>query len=130
LLQQNDLLAYCKEKGIHLTGYSPLGSGDRSAGMKQENEPNMFALKTIKSLAAKYNATEGQVLIAWSTMRGTAVIPKSTNEGRIKENLAAAKINFDIEDINELAALDKPYRYVTGKFFEVPEKGYDNIYDE
>jgi alcohol dehydrogenase (NADP+) len=90
----------------------------------------MFALKTIKSLAAKYNATEGQVLIAWSTMRGTAVIPKSTNEGRIKENLAAAKINFDIEDINELAALDKPYRYVTGKFFEVPEKGYDNIYDE
>jgi alcohol dehydrogenase (NADP+) len=130
LLQQNDLLAYCKEKGIHLTGYSPLGSGDRSAGMKQENEPNMFALKTIKSLAAKYNATEGQVLIAWSAMRGTAVIPKSTNEGRIKENLAAAKINFDIEDINELAALDKPYRYVTGKFFEVPEKGYDNIYDE
>jgi len=130
LLQQHDLLAYCNHKGIHLTGYSPLGSGDRSASMKQENEPNMFELETIKNLATKYNATEGQVLIAWSVMRGTAVIPKSTNAGRIKENLAAARIHFDIEDNNELAALDRRYRYVTGAFFEVPEKGYDNIYDE
>ncbi|MDP5078245.1 MAG: aldo/keto reductase [Nonlabens sp.] len=130
LLQQNELLTYCNHKGIHLTGYSPLGSGDRSDGMKQEDEPNMFELETIKELAKKHHATEGQVLIAWSAMRGTAVIPKSTNEGRIKENLAAARINFDLEDRNELAKLDRRYRYVTGKFFEVPEKGYDNIYDE
>lgn len=130
LLQQNELLTYCNHKGIHLTGYSPLGSGDRSDGMKQENEPNMFELETIKELAKKHHATEGQVLIAWSAMRGTAVIPKSTNEGRIRENLAAARINFDLEDRNELAKLDRRYRYVTGKFFEVPEKGYDNIYDE
>lgn len=130
LLQQNELLTYCNHKGIHLTGYSPLGSGDRSDGMKQEDEPNMFELETIKKLAAKHHATEGQVLIAWSAMRGTAVIPKSTNEGRIKENLAAERINFDLEDRNELAKLDRRYRYVTGKFFEVPEKGYDNIYDE
>lgn len=130
LLQQNELLSYCRHHGIHLTAYSPLGSGDRSEGMKQENEPNMFALETIKQLAAKHHVTEGQVLIAWSVMRGTAVIPKSTNEDRIKENLAAASINFNLEDINTLAALDKGYRYVTGKFFEVPEKGYANLYDE
>jgi alcohol dehydrogenase (NADP+) len=130
LLQQNELFAYCSKKGIHLTAYSPLGSGDRSEGMKQDNEPNMLENDTIKSIANKYNASPGQVLINWSADRGTAVIPKSTNEGRIKENLASDSIDFDKEDLKQLADMDQHYRYVTGKFFEVPEKGYDTIYDE
>jgi alcohol dehydrogenase (NADP+) len=130
LLQQNELFAYCSKKGIHLTAYSPLGSGDRSEGMKQDNEPNMLENDTIKSIANKYNASPGQVLINWSADRGTAVIPKSTNEGRIKENLASDSIDFDKEDLKQLADMDQQYRYVTGKFFEIPEKGYDTIYDE
>jgi alcohol dehydrogenase (NADP+) len=130
LLQQNELFAYCSKKGIHLTAYSPLGSGDRSEGMKQDNEPNMLENDTIKSIANKYNASPGQVLIHWSADRGTAVIPKSTNEGRIKENLASDSIDFDKEDLKQLADMDQQYRYVTGKFFEIPEKGYDTIYDE
>lgn len=130
LLQQNELFEYCSNKGIHLTGYSPLGSGDRSDEMKQDNEPNMLQNATITSIASKHNASPGQVLINWSAHRGTAVIPKSTNEGRIKENLAAPTVNFDQEDLKNLAGMDKHYRYVTGKFYEVAEKGYPNIYDE
>ena len=34
LLQQPDLLAFCRADGIHLTAYSPLGSGDRPAQLK------------------------------------------------------------------------------------------------
>lgn len=130
LLQQNELFEYCSNKGIHLTGYSPLGSGDRSDEMKQDNEPNMLQNATITSIASKHNASPGQVLINWSAHRGTAVIPKSTNEGRIKENLAAPTVKFDQEDLKNLADMDEHYRYVTGKFYEVAEKGYPNIYDE
>lgn len=130
LLQQEALYEFCSKHSIHLTGYSPLGSGDRSDSMKQENEPNMFELGTIKKIAVKHNATPGQVLINWSVSRGTSVIPKSTNEGRIKENLAAAALHFDQQDLKDLAALDQHYRYITGKFFEVPEKGYINIYND
>jgi len=130
LLQQNDLFEYCSKNGIHLTGYSPLGSGDRSDGMKQDDEPNMFELETVKALAEKHNCSAGQILIGWSAQRGTGVIPKSTNEGRIKENIASAAVNFDEQDLKDLAQLDRNYRFVTGKFFEVPEKGYENIYDE
>ncbi|MGB3591409.1 MAG: aldo/keto reductase [Nonlabens sp.] len=130
LLQQNELFEFCSKNGIHLTAYSPLGSGDRSDGMKQENEPNMLENETIKKIADNHNATSGQVLINWSAQRGTAVIPKSTNEGRIKENLAAARLKLNESDLKELAGMDRHYRFVTGKFFEVPEKGYDNIYDE
>lgn len=130
LLQQNDLFEYCSNKGIHLTGYSPLGSGDRSDGMKQENEPNMFEKETVQKIASKHNVSPAQVLINWSAQRGAAVIPKSTNAGRIKENLEAARLQLDQDDLKELAQLDEHYRYVTGKFFEIPEKGYPNIYDE
>ena len=72
----------------------------------------------------------GQILIAWSHHRGTAVIPKSTSENHIQSNIASAAVNFDKQDLKDLAAMDRNYRYVTGKFFEVPEKGYDNIYNE
>jgi alcohol dehydrogenase (NADP+) len=58
------------------------------------------------------------------------VIPKSTSEGHIKDNIASAAVNLDEQDLKDLAKLDRNYRYVTGKFFEVPEKGYTNIYDE
>ncbi|PQJ32097.1 aldehyde oxidoreductase [Nonlabens arenilitoris] len=130
LLQQNDLFEYCSKQGIHLTGYSPLGSGDRSDGMKQENEPNMFEKTAVQKIASKHNVSPAQVLINWSAQRGTAVIPKSTNPGRIKENLEAARLQLDKDDLKDLAQLDEHYRYVTGKFFEVEEKGYKNIYDE
>ncbi len=130
LLQQDELFEYCSKQGIHLTAYSPLGSGDRSDGMKQENEPNMFEMETVKALAKKHNVEPGQILIAWSHHRGTAVIPKSTSENHIKDNLASAGVNLDKQDMKDLGDLDRHYRYVTGKFFEVPEKGYKNIYDE
>ncbi len=130
LLQQDDLFNYCSSKGIHLTGYSPLGSGDRSEQMKQENEPNMMDNPTIKNIAQKHNAHPAQVLIKWSEHRGTAVIPKSTTDSHIISNIQSARINLDQEDLNELAKMDRNYRYVTGKFFEAPSKGYTNIYDE
>jgi alcohol dehydrogenase (NADP+) len=130
LLQQNELFEFCSKHGIHMTAYSPLGSGDRSDGMKQEDEPNMFDIETVQALAKKHNVEPGQVLIAWSYHRGTGVIPKSTSEGHIKDNIASAAVNFDEQDLKDLAKLDRHYRYVTGKFFEVPEKGYANIYDE
>ena len=130
LLQQDDLFLFCSKNDIHLTAYSPLGSGDRSDGMKQDNEPNMLELETVTALAKKHKVKPGQILIAWSHQRGTAVIPKSTSEGHIIDNIASAAVNFDQQDLKDLAGLDRNYRYVTGKFFEVPEKGYANIYDE
>lgn len=130
LLQQKELVDFCKEENIFLTAYSPLGSGDRSSEMKAQDEPSLMEIESIKKIAKKHDATPAQVLINWHANRGTAVIPKSTTPSHIESNFRAAKVELDKEDMETIASLDKNYRFITGKFFEAPEKGYVNIYDE
>lgn len=129
-LQQNELLEFCKKHSIHLTAYSPLGSGDRTDAMKAPDEPSLLENKVIKEIAKKHSATPGQVLIKWSVLRGTAVIPKSVNEGRIIENLKSISVNLDEEDLKKIANLNENFRYVTGGFFVTEGNTYENIYDE
>jgi len=129
-LQQDELLSFCHKNDIHLTAYSPLGSGDRSAQMKADDEPSLLDNAVIKDIASKHKATAAQVLIAFHLHRHTAVIPKSTNPDRIKENLKSENLRLDDEDMNKIKALDKHYRYVNGKFFETSDGKYSNIYDE
>ena len=81
-LQQDKLLGFCSKNGINVTAYSPLGSGDRSEEMKAADEPSLLENPVINKIAKKHGASAGQILIKWSEQRGTAVIPKSTNEGR------------------------------------------------
>lgn len=130
LLQQNDLLEFCKKKNILVTAYSPLGSGDRAKAMKADDEPNMLEMETIREIAKKHNALPAQILIAWHNHRGCAAIPKSVTKQHIISNFLAADVSLTDEDMKKIARLDRHYRFITGKFFEEPSKGYVNIYDE
>jgi len=116
-LPQNELIDFCQKHGIHNTAYSPLGSGDRSEEMKSNDEPTLLENEVIKEIAKKRNASAGQILIKWAEDRGTAVIPKSTNEGRIKENLKSADIEFTTEDRKAINGIEKNYRFLKGDGF-------------
>lgn len=129
-LQQHELVAFCQENGIHLTAFSPLGSGDRIERMKAENEPSLLENPVINEIAEKHDVSPGQILIKWAVTRGTAVIPKSTSRKHISDNLNSINIELDDEDLKKLAQLDKSFRYVTGEFFVTPGNPYENIYDE
>lgn len=130
LLQQDKLLEYCNRQNILVTAYSPLGSGDRSARLKADSEPNLMDIPEIMEIAKKHNALPSQILIAWHTGRGCAVIPKSTTKAHIISNFQAAGVELDSEDMHTIKKLNKNYRFITGKFFEEPSKGYINLYDE
>ena len=129
-LQQNELLEFCKKNSIHLTAFSPLGSSDRIDAMKAPDEPSLLENKVIKEIAKKHDASPAQVLIKWSVLRGTAVIPKSVNESRIIENLKSIAINLDEENLKKITNLNEHFRYVTGEFFVTEGNSYENIYDE
>ncbi|NGZ89589.1 aldo/keto reductase [Psychroflexus maritimus] len=128
-LHQDELVQFCQSHKIHLTAYSPLGSGDRSPQMKAENEPSLLENTTVLKIAEENLCSPAQVLIKWSVERGCSVIPKSTNSERIKQNLESIKVELSAEAMQDLKSLDKHFRYVNGKFFETTSK-YQNIYDE
>lgn len=128
-LPQPGLLQFCKENDIHCTAYSPLGSGDRSAQMKAENEPSLMKEPAIVEVAKKQDASPAQVLIKWAVTRGTAVIPKSTTKEHIISNLESEKLSLDEDDLKKIAGIERQFRYVTGEFFVTPGNPYSNIYD-
>lgn len=113
--QQGEMLAFCKANGIHVTAYAPLGSGDRAAKFKAENEPVLLKDPVILEIAAAKNASPGQVLISWAITRGTSVIPKSVNPKRILENFEAQSVELSESDMAKIEAMDKDYRFLTGE---------------
>ena len=122
---QNDLLDYCREKGIHVTAYSPLGSGDRPASMKAKNEPSLLENKDVIAIATKENLSPAQLLIAWALDRGTIAIPKSTNAERIAENLAAVDHSLTSEARAALDNIGIRYRYVSVNDWYLPGITYE-----
>lgn len=129
-LQQPQLLDFCRNNNIHVTSYSPLGSSDRHESIKAENEPSLLEHSDIGEIAQKHGFSPAQVLIKWALQRGTAVIPKSTNKAHIINNLKSIELQLDEDDLKKIAAIDKHFRYVTGKFFVTPGNPYENIHDE
>lgn len=122
--QQNDLKAFCDENEILFTAYSPLGSADRPSNRISDNEPRLFDNAIIKQIATEVNASAAQVMLAWAVNRGTSVIPKSVNPERLKQNLAAADIVLSQNQMDELAKINKDYRYIKGDFWCIEGSDY------
>ena len=122
-LQQNALVDACKELGVAVTAYSPLGSPDSAAMFGRKDDVLLVAHPTIQAIATEQSATPGQVLIAWALARGTSVIPKSTNPARIAENWAAQDVTLTPENMKALATLEQNRRMIDGSLWFAGE-GY------
>ncbi|KAL6599320.1 hypothetical protein ACP70R_045814 [Stipagrostis hirtigluma subsp. patula] len=81
--QQIKLRELCQSNGVHLSAYSPLGK-PRSPGFEG---PTALSNSIVISIAEKLRKTPAQVALRWGLQMGQSVLPKSTNEARINENL-------------------------------------------
>lgn len=97
-LQQSELAAKSRSHGIAVQAYSPLGQGQ-----DLDNQ-------VIAELAANYDATPAQVVLAWHLGTGNIVIPKTVTPERMRENLAAAKIQLSDTDLQRISALENGHR--------------------
>ena len=75
-LIQPELFKYAKEKGIVITAYSPLGNN-------LTGKPRVIDAPQVQEIAKGLGKEPAQVLIAWATKNGFAVIPKSVTPSRI-----------------------------------------------
>lgn len=112
-LQSNDLIDFCHKNGISVVAYSPLGSPsynkvcEKFGIQKNDDLPNVLGDETVISLSKKHNKSPAQILLRFLIERHLAVIPKSTNPLRIKENFDIFDFKLDDEDMAKLRSLDK-----------------------
>lgn len=105
LLGQQRLRDYATPRGIALTSYTPVAKGAVA------EQPAVVAI------ARKHGATPAQVaLAALLAMPGVAAIPKSASVERQRENLAAAEVSLDADDLAAIAALPKDRRLIDPAF--------------
>ena len=90
-----DLVPWCRERGVAVMAYTPLGQG------------RMLADRTLAAIAHRYEATPAQVALAWLLRQeGVIVIPKASRAEHVRENRGALDLVLDTDDI---AALDRAF---------------------
>lgn len=93
-LPQTELLEFCKQKGIVLLAFAPLGHGARPGPLE---DPAVLAIARQTSL------TPAQVLLAWAIQRGTAVLTTAKTPERINENYNISEIpETAVAEINQI----------------------------
>ena len=94
---QTELLAHDAAHGIITQAWSPLGRGN-----------DLLAEPLVGRIAARYDATPGQVVLAWAMARGAVPLPKAASDERQRENLAAVHLRLSEPDIAAITSLGRP----------------------
>jgi len=129
-LTQEKLLRYCQESGIAVTAFSPLGAQSYFSLRMARQEESVLETEAIRRISARLERTPGQVVLRWGRQRGTAVIPKTTNFGRLIENLGIFDFELTEEDMSAISSLNRDRRFNDpGDFCEVAFNTFFPIYE-
>jgi len=120
---EHDVIPLLAELGIGLVPFSPLGRGFLTGEVKRaedypsndfrRNDPryqgahfdaNVAAAQTVRDIAIAKRAKPGQIALAWLLQKGPSVVPiPGTKQRRyLEENVAAASISLEREEMNRL----------------------------
>lgn len=124
-----EILPICRELGIGLVPYSPLGRGfltatihgfddlaekDRRKDMPRfqdgNREENLKLLAPLEAIAGKHGCTAAQAALAWILAQGDDIvpIPGTKRPERVDENLGALNVALDDGDLAKLDATFAP----------------------
>ncbi|XP_021749210.1 auxin-induced protein PCNT115-like [Chenopodium quinoa] len=124
---EEEIVPTCRELGIGIVCYSPLGCGFLSSGPKMvqslskedarmqflprfnlENlEHNKHIFERVTDMAVKKGCTPAQLALAWLHHQGDDVcpIPGTTKIENLKQNIGALSVDLSPEDMAELEHL-------------------------
>ncbi|WP_082340016.1 MULTISPECIES: aldo/keto reductase [Lysinibacillus] len=97
-LIQEEVRAYCKEKGIQVEAWSPLMNG------------SLLEEALIQQLASKYGKTPAQIVLRYDVQHGVVTIPKTMTPARMTENLTVFDFALTEDEMAQLDALNDGLR--------------------
>jgi len=77
-LPQTELLDFCRQNGVVLLAFAPLGHGIR---------PGPLEDPIVLEVAARVGKTPAQILLAWAVQRETAILTTPNTPARARENI-------------------------------------------
>lgn len=86
----DDVPAYCRERGIIVEAWSPLGRA------------KVLTHPLITGLATKYGKTPSQICLRWEIQHEIIPLPKSVHEERIIENTKVFDFEIDPYDMKQI----------------------------
>ena len=92
LFSQKPLIDYCKAQGIQPEAYSPIA----------QNNDRLRSNRVLKELALKYGKSIQQIILRWHIENGVIPIPRSTNDKRMKQNIAVLDFSLTKEEIESI----------------------------
>lgn len=90
---QDQVVAYCREKGILLEAWGPFGQGE------------LFDSKQVQEIAANHGKSVAQIALAWSLAEGFLPLPKSVTTSSIQANLDCFGIELSHEERETLKTI-------------------------
>lgn len=97
-MQDEEVFQFCKNHGIVLEAWSPLGHGQS------------LQLPEIAQLAEKYQKSPAQIILRWLNQKGIVILPKSVHEKRIRENIDLFDFTLSPEDTAYIDGLNQNLR--------------------
>lgn len=97
--QERDVVPFIQEKGIVVQCWYPLGG----RGYTKE----LLGNETITDIAKAHGVSSAQVILRWDLQRGIVVIPGSSSEAHIKENLDLFGFELSDEEMKKIEGLDR-----------------------
>ncbi|SRX95801.1 aldo/keto reductase [Mycobacterium shimoidei] len=120
---ETGVLSTCSDLGIGFVPYSPLGKGFLTGTISAQTQfdrtdirnaiprfaadaraANRAVVEVLEPIAARRNATPGQVALAWLLAQQPWIvpIPGTRRLSRLEENIAAADVELTADDLREI----------------------------
>jgi diketogulonate reductase-like aldo/keto reductase len=95
---EKDIVPYCRENGIAVLAYRPLGHGKLAAEQAK-----------LKKFCEKYSKTSAQIALKWLMSQPNVFpIPRASNVVHVREDVEASGWKMDEDDLRELDRLFPP----------------------
>lgn len=100
LFTQDELVDYCKKKGIVPIAYTPIG----------RHHQKLIENQTLNALSKKYNKSIPQIILRWHIQRGTPAIPRSMKKKNVIDNINVFDFSFTKEEVRLIGSINENLR--------------------
>ena len=129
--QQPELFTFCRQEGILLIGFCPLGSPTRPARDKLPEDVSVMEMPVVKQIAEKHGVHPALICLKWAVRRGHMPIPFSIYENEYTGNLRCVTEDpLTEEEYEQLVKVDTGKRIIKAQNFLWPgAAGWENLWD-